>query len=202
MKVAGNYPDWLWQWYFSASNNIRDLRLSRVFKALQAIWHSGDFRLPQFMLPQVILQSLLERSTTVRNEAIYEIHAVFETALKSEDNWIRLAAHSCFQIIEFIEKFNLQLIDNSGKKQMSLTISEFLKEVIGKKMENSNTLLSVAVAVKYCSSCRALRWLEQYGNLTSSIEESVFEREGYYMLEVCLHFIAIFQIPIVNTLPS
>lgn len=136
------------------------------------------------MLPQMVVQSLIENNSVVRDEALQEIHAVFEFSLKNGSGWIQFAAHTCFQILEFVEKFNIQKMKTISRSLNSSNVVNFLKNAIGRKCENTNMLLCVAVAEKYNSSCRALRWLEQYGINNERHGTLHFDRDAIYCLEV------------------
>lgn len=182
-----SYSEWLWKWFFSASTKIKDMQFSRIFKGLQFVYYADDIRLPQEMIPQLIIQSMVEDNNEVRDEALNEICAVFDSALATNDGWIRLASHTCFQIIELLEKFYISMDGDKRKPPYKVIVGDFLKFAIGKKLDENN-LLSVAVAMKYNSSCRALRWLEQYGIRTkNNVVE--FERDLMYLLEVRLYMI-------------
>uniref|UniRef100_A0A914YR99 non-specific serine/threonine protein kinase n=1 Tax=Panagrolaimus superbus TaxID=310955 RepID=A0A914YR99_9BILA len=179
------YDEWLWKWYFAASDKIRDCRLGRIFIAFQHIYYSDDYRIVQLMLPQVVLQGLIENNTSIINEACAEIFGVFKKSLSS-DGWIRLAAQTCFQMIEIIEKFEVsRSMKTFGrtKNDERDRVQSFLKKVVGELREGTGELLCVAVAEKYNFACRALLWLEQYGIKVAQSGKVEFNRAAMYALE-------------------
>uniref|UniRef100_A0AC34H074 Uncharacterized protein n=1 Tax=Panagrolaimus sp. ES5 TaxID=591445 RepID=A0AC34H074_9BILA len=92
------------------SDKIRDSRLSRVFIAYQHIYYSFDYRIVQLMLPQVILQGLLENNTSIINEARSEIFGVFRKSL-SRASLNKVVGELCdgtgeLFCVEVAEKYN------------------------------------------------------------------------------------------------
>ena len=117
-----------------------------------------------------------------------EIFGVFKKALTC-DGWVRLAAQTCFHVIEFIEKFEVVRMKSSlNMNSEKDRVRQFLSKAVSQlHEERSGELLSVAVAEKYSSSCRALRWLEQYGIKVSQTGME-FNRDAMYALEVGVLF--------------
>uniref|UniRef100_A0A7E4W381 Serine/threonine-protein kinase ATR n=1 Tax=Panagrellus redivivus TaxID=6233 RepID=A0A7E4W381_PANRE len=179
------YDEWLSRWYYTASDRIR-ANNGRVFRTLQYIFFTGSARLAQDLISKVILQALVEGNADVLNDAVLEIQTVFALAVTDEYDWIRMATHTCFKLIEYIEKYHYfrmaQDIDTSHRK-IGARIEEFLATVLSTVKQGGITLLAVDVSNKYNSPCRALRWQEQYGLVHCNRGFPQFNRDAFYVLE-------------------
>uniref|UniRef100_A0A915BZZ4 non-specific serine/threonine protein kinase n=1 Tax=Parascaris univalens TaxID=6257 RepID=A0A915BZZ4_PARUN len=160
---------------------IRDCHLKALFDSLSGVVES-DAVFARFILPQLILQGIIEHNAPIIAECEEEMKAVMQRALV-EDGWPRLAAHVIFSVTDCLERYAIHRLT---KKIPSDTVLErtsgLLSRVLNERLQDG-TLLAVTAAEKCHCAARALRWCEQYAINQDAQGHNIFDKSQYYSLQ-------------------
>ncbi|KHN81046.1 Serine/threonine-protein kinase ATR [Toxocara canis] len=172
---------WMSLWYLTSTRKIRDARLKKLFDSLSGVVES-DAVFARFILPQLMLQGIVEHNLQVIAECEAEMRAVLQRALL-EDGWPRLAAHVIFSITDCLERYAISRSINRIPTDMVLKRTrELLTRVLNERLPDG-TLLAVTAAERCHCPARALRWCEQYAINQDGTGRNVFDKSQYYSLQ-------------------
>ncbi|VDK38224.1 unnamed protein product, partial [Gongylonema pulchrum] len=114
-EEAKDFKSWMNLWYKVAAGNVRDAKLKAVFSASQGLVNT-DIVFSSFILPQLILEIIIEHNRTCMAEVILyskrislrkvelEIISVLRRAIV-DSGWPQSAAHLVFAVIDCLERF-------------------------------------------------------------------------------------------------
>ncbi|CAG9534937.1 unnamed protein product [Cercopithifilaria johnstoni] len=176
-----DFRSWLNLWYKVTAAKIRDEKLKIFFGALEGLVNA-DIVFAGFILPQLILQAIIEHNLTCMNEVGMEIIAVLQMSMV-DGGWPRSAAHLIFAVIDCLERFTYYRRSRKIPADMVLERTlEVLSNVTMQKLDDGNCLIVAAAGVCHCTT-RALKWCEQYAIGCDENGQTLFKSDQFSFLE-------------------
>lgn len=178
---ADGYAKWMSIWYIFGAKKTRDVRLKKLFEALHGMV-KADAVFARFILPQILIEALIEDNVDFIQECENEMKSVLSIAL-TDEGWPRLAAHIVFAIVDCLERFsNLRRAKKIPSDMVLSRTTGLLLRLLKERVEDG-CLLAVAVAAKCQCVTRALRWCEEYGINRDEQGQYIFDKAQYYALQ-------------------
>ncbi|VDK68004.1 unnamed protein product [Onchocerca ochengi] len=176
-----DFRSWLNLWYKITAAKILDEKLKIFFGALEGLVNA-DIVFASFILPQLILQSIIEHNVTCMNEIVMEIIAVLQRAIVDR-GWPRSAAHLIFAVIDCLERYayHRRFLKIPADRTLQ-RILEILSNVTTQTWSDGNCLIVAAAGVCHCTT-RALKWCEQYAIGYDENGQTLFKPEQFSFLE-------------------
>uniref|UniRef100_A0AAF5Q436 Serine/threonine-protein kinase ATR n=8 Tax=Wuchereria bancrofti TaxID=6293 RepID=A0AAF5Q436_WUCBA len=176
-----DFRSWLNLWYKITAAKIRHEKLKIFFGALEGLVNA-DIVFAGFILPQLILQSIIEHNLTCMNEVSVEITAVLQKSI-IDSGWPRSAAHLIFAVIDCLEQFTYHRRSQKIPADMVLQRTlEILSNVTTQTASDGNCLIVAAAGVCHCTT-RALKWCEQYAIGCDAYGQTLFKPDQFSFLE-------------------
>ncbi|VDN03079.1 unnamed protein product [Thelazia callipaeda] len=178
---AVDFRSWLILWYKLIASRIRDQKLKVLFSALEGLVNA-DIVFASFILPQLILQSIIEHNLACMNEAEEEIIAILQKTMV-DDGWPRSAAHLIFAVIDCLERFTYHRQSLKIPYDMILKrILEILSNITKQTTANGKCLIVAAAEICHCKT-RALKWSEHYAIGYDEHGKALFKPDQFSFLE-------------------
>ncbi|GMT19722.1 hypothetical protein PFISCL1PPCAC_11019, partial [Pristionchus fissidentatus] len=188
VEVVNTFPDWLLQNFLVGIEQIKNIELHDIFKGLKWLVFTRDTVFARHLLPHVIIIMVMERrESTIEHYAREMIEVLRRTISQQSSQWIRLAAHVVFSIIDTLERYSISKSEAGKKDADHERICRLIKRVCSEKLKDGSLL--VVVAAERCQCLlRALRWCEQFsigGGVTGygPTTNSEFNRAPFYDLQ-------------------
>uniref|UniRef100_A0A915PRR5 Serine/threonine-protein kinase ATR n=1 Tax=Setaria digitata TaxID=48799 RepID=A0A915PRR5_9BILA len=176
-----DFRSWLNLWYKITASKIRDGKLKIFFGALEGLVNA-DVIFASFILPQLILQTIIEHNLACMNEVGIEIVAVLRRAI-TDSGWPRSAAHLIFAVIDCLECFayHRRSLKIPADTILHRTL-EILSNITTQTLTDGNCLIVAAAGVCHCTT-RALKWCEQYAIGSDEHGQTLFKADQFSFLE-------------------
>ncbi|KAL4003694.1 FAT domain family protein [Acanthocheilonema viteae] len=176
-----DFRSWLNLWYKITASKIRDEKLKIFFGALEGLVNA-DIVFAGFILPQLILQIIIEHNLTYMDEIGMEMIAVLQRSIV-DSGWPRSAAHLIFAVVDCLERFiyHRRSLKISTDRVLLRTI-EILSNVTIQRSDDGNCLIVAAATVCHCTT-RALKWCEQYAIGYDENGQTLFKPDQFSFLE-------------------
>uniref|UniRef100_A0AC35UHB6 Non-specific serine/threonine protein kinase n=1 Tax=Rhabditophanes sp. KR3021 TaxID=114890 RepID=A0AC35UHB6_9BILA len=164
------FNDWKVSFFRILSNSLNKSDIALIFDDMNLLVVLDNTKFFFYLLKNLILQGLIEKSNEIKRICLEEMRAIFELCL-TDNGWIRLVANSFFTLLDELEEYaNLSIHCNI---KLTNHIKVFVSEIYLLRTVEDN--LSVAAANACGCYFRSLRLTEQY-----LIEKSGHFNQKYY----------------------
>ncbi|PAV60844.1 hypothetical protein WR25_02264 [Diploscapter pachys] len=181
-KDISDFSDWLILLFMFGASKVRSSPQADIFSALKFIVRTGDCEFIRHVLPQLIIQLILENYDTKEYEK--EMEAVLRACVGADARgWTQQAAHAVFSILDTFERYIEKRKSKKKQNDRELKLAQSMLSRITSFTVDSGELLLVVAAEKCNCLTRALRWCEQHAIKTEESGTFSFNRTHFYALE-------------------